>query len=153
MTASAVPSHVFVVFIKATPERIWDAITESEFTLQYYFASTVESDWTAGTDYTYFLEGRPGIVGTVLESDPPKRLAMTFDARWDDEVTPDLPSRIAWEIEPAGTELSKLTVIHDGFADENATYQQISGGMPVILSGLKTLLETGQPLGIPAGVA
>lgn len=153
MTAAAVPSHVFVVFIKATPERIWNAITQSEFTLQYYFASTVESQWTAGADYTYLLQGQPGIVGTVLESDPPRRLAMTFDARWDEEVTSDPPSRIAWEIEPAGDELSKLTVVHDGFESESHTYRQVGGGTPLILSGLKTLLETGQPLHLPAGVA
>jgi len=79
------------------------------------------------------------------------RLAMTFDARWDDEVAADPPSRITWEIEPAGDGLSKLTVVHDGFAGETNTYGQVGGGMPYILSGLKTLLETGQPLAV-AGV-
>jgi uncharacterized protein YndB with AHSA1/START domain/DNA-binding transcriptional ArsR family regulator len=140
------PSHVFVVFIRATPERVWEAITTSDFTLRYYYSSTVESDWSAGSPYAYKTQGEPAIVGEVLESDPPRRLVSTFDARWDQEVAPDPPSRITWEIEPVGEGLSKLTVVHDGFEAETATYQSIGGGMPFILSGLKTLLETGRPL-------
>jgi uncharacterized protein YndB with AHSA1/START domain len=140
------PSHVYVVYIKTTPERIWDALTQSEFTQQYYYASTVESDWTPGSEYVYEISGQTAIVGEVLVADPPSRLAMTFDARWDGEVTPDPPSRITWEIEPAGDGLSKLTVVHDGFDGETHTFGQVAGGMPYILSGLKTLLETGEPL-------
>jgi DNA-binding transcriptional ArsR family regulator/uncharacterized protein YndB with AHSA1/START domain len=151
MTASAVPSHVYVVYIRATPERIWDAITQSEFTLEYYYGSTVESDWTPGAEYTYSIGGEPAINGSVLEADRPSRLSMTFDARWDDEVIGDPPSRVTWEIEPAGEELSKLTVVHDGFESENHTYGQVGGGMPYILSGLKTLLETGEPLAAAVG--
>jgi len=140
------PAHVFVLFIRATPDRVWEAITTSDFTLRYYYSSTVESDWSAGSPYVYKIQGEPAIVGEVLESDPPRRLVSTFDARWDEEVAPDAPSRITWEIEPAGDGLSKLTVIHDGFGAETATYRSIGSGMPFILSGLKTLLETGDPL-------
>ena len=82
----------------------------------------------------------------MLESDPPRRLVSTFDARWDEEVAPDPPSRITWEIEAAGEGLSRLTVVHDGFSGATATYRAVAGGMPFILSGLKTLLETGEPL-------
>jgi uncharacterized protein YndB with AHSA1/START domain/DNA-binding transcriptional ArsR family regulator len=145
MATNGKPSHVYVVYIKATPERIWDALTQSEFTQQYYYASTVESDWTPGSAYTYEIKGQPAIVGEVLEADPPARLAMTFDARWDDDVASDPPSRITWEIEPAGDGLSKLTVVHE-FDEETHTFGQVAGGMPYILSGLKTLLETGEPL-------
>jgi uncharacterized protein YndB with AHSA1/START domain len=150
MASNSKPSHVFVVFIRATPERIWDALTQSEFTQQYYYASTVESDWTPGSAYAYAIQGQPAIVGEVLEADPPSRLVMTFDARWDEQVAADPPSRIAWEIEPAGEGLSKLTVVHDGFESRTHTFEQIAGGMPFILSGLKTLLETGEPLQAPA---
>ena len=146
---AAPPSLVFTVFIRATPERIWRAITESEFTLQYYYASAVESDWQAGSPYRYLIGADEAIVGRVLESDPPRRLVTTFDARWDEEVAPNAPTRITWEIEPAGPEISRLTVVHDGFDSRNATYEQVAGGMPFVLSGLKTLLETGQPLGNP----
>lgn len=150
MVTAEKPSHVYVVFIETTPERIWDALTKSEFTEQYYFASTVESDWMEDSDYEYFIEGQLAITGKVLEAVPPTRLAMTFDARWDEHVTPDPASRITWEIESVGDELCKLTVVHDGSDDENtATFGQIAGGMPLILSGLKTLLETGKPLPMP----
>ncbi len=102
------------------------------------------------SDYEYLIEGQQAITGKVLKAVPPTRLAMTFDARWDELVTPDPASRITWEIESVGDELCKLTVVHDGFDDENtATFGQIAGGMPLILSGLKTLLETGTPLPMP----
>jgi uncharacterized protein YndB with AHSA1/START domain/DNA-binding transcriptional ArsR family regulator len=153
MAANGKPSHVYVVYIKATPERIWDALTQSEFTQQYYYASTVESSWTAGSEYEFAIDGQTAIVGEVLEAVPPSRLAMTFDARWDDDVAPDSPSRVTWEIEQAGDGLSKLTVVHDGFDGETNTYRQAAGGMPYVLSGLKTLLETGEPLQVAAGAA
>ena len=153
MAVADKPSHVYVVYIRATPERIWDALTQSEFTQQYYYASTVESDWTAGSEYEYTINGETAIVGEVLEAVAPSRLAMTFDARWDDEVAPESPSRITWEIEQAGDGLSKLTVVHDDFGGETNTFRQAAGGMPYILSGLKTLLETGEPLQVAAGAA
>ena len=153
MATETVPAHVYVVYIKASPERIWDALTQSEFTQQYYYASTVESDWAAGSAYTYEIQGQPAIVGEVLDAVRPTRLAMTFDARWDDDVEADPPSRITWEIETAGDGMSKLTVVHDGFETETHTYGQVAGGMPFILSGLKTLLETGKPLSAEVGAA
>jgi uncharacterized protein YndB with AHSA1/START domain/DNA-binding transcriptional ArsR family regulator len=140
------PKHVLSVFIRATPEGVWEAITTSEFTTKYFFASTVESRWEAGSSVVYTIEGEPQIVGEVLESDPPRRLVTTFSAIWDDEVKADPPTRITWEIESAGPGVSKLTVVHDGFEAETATYRQVTGGWPLILSGLKTLVETGQPL-------
>jgi uncharacterized protein YndB with AHSA1/START domain/DNA-binding transcriptional ArsR family regulator len=144
------PSQIFAIFIRATPERIWEAITSSEYTLKYYFASTVESDLKSGSPIVYSIDGEPAIVGEVIESKPPEKLVCSFDARWDDEVKGDPPSTIAWLIEPAGPGVSKVTVVHDGFAAETATYGQVGQGMPFILSGLKTLLETGEPL-TPAG--
>jgi DNA-binding transcriptional ArsR family regulator/uncharacterized protein YndB with AHSA1/START domain len=149
--ASTIPAHVYVVFIRASAERIWEALTESEFTLQYYFASTVESGWNAGDEYAYEINGQTAIVGTVIAADPHTRLEMSFDARWDDQVADDPPSRLTWEIEPAGEGISRVTVVHDGFESETSTYAQVAGGMPLILSGLKTLLETGEPLQVAVG--
>ena len=117
-----------------------------EYTLKYYFSSAVESDLKPGSPIVYAIDGEPAILGEVLESDPPTKLVCTFDARWDDDVRPDAPSTISWLIEPAGPGVSKVTVVHDGFAGETATSNQVGGGMPFILSGLKTLLETGEPL-------
>jgi uncharacterized protein YndB with AHSA1/START domain/DNA-binding transcriptional ArsR family regulator len=147
MTSDPKPSAVFVVFIRATPEHVWEAITSSDFTRQYYFASTVESDWKPGSPYVYAIDGEDtAIVGEVVESDPPQKLVCTFDARWDEQVAPDPPSRITWELAPAGEGITQLTVVHDGFDSRTATFEQVNGGMPFILSGLKTLLETGEPL-------
>jgi DNA-binding transcriptional ArsR family regulator/uncharacterized protein YndB with AHSA1/START domain len=145
-TPAQKPSHVFAIFIRADRQQIWDALTSSDYTLKYYYASTVESEWRPGAPLVYRIQGEPAIVGEVIESSPPERLVCTFDARWDDEVRDDPPSRITWTLEEAGPGVSKLTVVHDGFDSETATFVQIAGGMPYILSGLKTLLETGEPL-------
>jgi uncharacterized protein YndB with AHSA1/START domain/DNA-binding transcriptional ArsR family regulator len=142
----APPSAVFTVFIRTTPDQLWRAITESEFTTRYHYGSTVDSDWKPGSPYRYDIGGELQITGTVEEADPPRRLVQTFDARWDEKVAPDAPTRISWEIDEAGPGICKLTVVHDGFATRTATYESVSGGMPYILSGLKTLLETGNPL-------
>jgi uncharacterized protein YndB with AHSA1/START domain/DNA-binding transcriptional ArsR family regulator len=140
------PRHVSQIYIRATPERVWQAITESEFTLRYYYSSTVESDWKEGSPYRYAIGGADAIVGVVLESDPPRRLVQTFDARWDDDVARDAPSRLTWEIEEAGAGVTKVTTIHDEFPARTATFESVSGGMSFILSGLKSLLETGEPM-------
>ena len=140
------PASVFTVFVKATPEQVWRAITESDFTRRYYYASTVESEWTAGAPYRYLVDGNDAIVGDVLESEPPRRLVMSFDARWDEHVAADPPSTIIWEIADAGPGVVQLTVVHEGLVPGSATLEQAVGGMPFILSGLKTLLETGEQL-------
>jgi uncharacterized protein YndB with AHSA1/START domain/DNA-binding transcriptional ArsR family regulator len=140
------PSSVFTVFVKATPAQVWRAITEAEFTQRYFYASTVESDWSPGSAYRYLVDGNEAIVGEVLEAEAPRRLVMTFDARWDEHVASDPPSTITWEITDAGPGVVQLTVVHDGLVPGSATLEQALGGMPLILSGLKTLLETGAPL-------
>jgi uncharacterized protein YndB with AHSA1/START domain/DNA-binding transcriptional ArsR family regulator len=145
-TQSDRPSFVSQIFIRATPDRVWRAITESEFTLRYYYQSAVESDWKPGSPYRYSIGDDTAIVGTVIEAEPPRRLVQTFDARWDEEVAADAPSRLTWEIEEIAPGVSKLTAIHDDFPSATATYHSVSGGMPFILSGLKSLLETGEPL-------
>jgi uncharacterized protein YndB with AHSA1/START domain/DNA-binding transcriptional ArsR family regulator len=145
------PTHVFEIYIQTTPEHLWEALTESDFTTQYYYASKIESDFKPGSDFSMTLpDGSEAIRGEVVEAEPGKRLVTSFDARWDDGVAADPPSRISWDIEPQG-EACKLKVTHDGFEAETETFRQIAGGMPYILSGLKTLLETGKPLAVTAG--
>ncbi|HEY7522405.1 MAG TPA: SRPBCC domain-containing protein [Candidatus Limnocylindrales bacterium] len=145
-STAAPPAAVFTVFIRTTPDQLWRAITDSEFTTRYYYRSAVESDWNPGAGYRYHIDGADQITGTVIEADPPRKLVQTFDARWDEDVAADAPTRISWEIEEAGPGMCRLTVVHDGFASRTATYESVVGGMPYILSGLKTLLETGSPL-------
>src|SRR5262245_16684381 len=141
---AAPPRFVHTTFIKATPDRIWQALTDSSFTLRYYYNSTVESDWAVGSPYLFRTQGDPAIEGEILEADQPRRLTMTFHALWNEAVRGDRPSRMSFEIDDAGNGVSKLTVIHEDMGE--ATASEVTGGWPLIAAGLKTLLETGEEL-------
>lgn len=139
-------AHVFVIYIRASAERLWDAITTPEFTRRYFHATAIESDWKVGSPVTYKLpDGTLAAEGKVLACDKPRRLSISWAFRYAPEVAGDPPSRVTFEIEPVG-DSCKLTVIHDDFATETATYKAVGGGWPGILSSLKSLLETGEPL-------
>ena len=140
------PSHVYEVIIRATPERIWEAITRSELTRDYFYGTLVESEWKPGAPLRYaYADGRVAAEGTVIEMDPPRRLVHTFSALWDDRVKADAPHRVSWTIEPMGSSC-RVRVEHFDFEGPTATFESITGGLSVILSGMKTLLETGEPL-------
>lgn len=146
------PQHVFEVYIKATPERLWQAITDPAQTRIYYFGSLIESDFQVGSPLRYRQpDGSVDIDGEVLEIDPPRKLVHSFTTRW--EASEDPPTTVTWEITPVGSETCRLAVTHGGFPSENATYESVRGGWPMILSGLKTLVETGEPLKIEAPTA
>lgn len=141
---------VFEIYIKTTPERLWEAITDPELKSKYSFGVETHSDWTNGSAYT---SGVPGVIeiakGENLEVDPPRRLVQSFNALWSDEVRAAGTSRVTWEIEPVGTSC-RLTVTHDQLAaDANS---ELYGGWPMILSGLKTLLESGELLDTPGSL-
>ena len=141
---------VFEIYIKTTPERLWEAITDPALRAKYNFGVETRSDWTPGSSYT---AGVPGVVdiaaGENLEVDPPRRLVQTFTALWSDEVKAAGASRVTWEITPVA-DSCQLTVIHDRLpADANP---ELYGGWPMILSGLKTLLETGEQLTTPGSL-
>jgi uncharacterized protein YndB with AHSA1/START domain len=148
MTEPALATQVYQVFIKATPEQIWDAITKPEFTQQYFYGSRITVDEKAGGA----LVGRGGdgnavlADGEVLEYDRPRRLQHTWRALYDETTAEEPPSRVTWELEPADGGITKLTVVHDQLAASPKTAESVAGGWTYILSGLKTLLETGQPL-------
>jgi len=143
-------SAVFEIYIKTTPERLWDAITDPEQRRKYSFGVETSSDWTSGSEYTASVPGVVDIAaGTNVEVDPPRLLVQTFDALWSDAVKAQGTTRVAWEIAPVGTSC-RLTVTHDQLpADANA---ELYGGWPMILSGLKTLLETGELLDTPGSL-
>ena len=150
---SKAPHHVHVTYIKTTPERLWQALTDGAMTKKYYFSGTVKSDWRNGSTYRFTdPKGELQIEGEVVEADPPRKLVTTFSAVWDDEVKKDKPSMATFEIEPMG-DVCKLTVVHSGFDGETATYHQVSGGWPLIVASLKSLLETGEPLSLTAAQA
>ncbi len=141
---------VFEVFIKTTPERLWEAITDPEQRRKYSFGAGARSEWTAGSEYRMTSPGAIDIVsGTNVEVDPPRLLVQSFDALWSDEVRAEGTTRVTWEIEPVGTSC-RLTVTHDQLPP--GANAELYGGWPMILSGLKTLLETGELLDTPGSL-
>ena len=147
------PKHVYEVYIRTTPEKLWAAITTPEMTRQFFYANDVESDWKVGSPVRHKgPDGKVKLEGKVMEFDPPRRLVTTFCAVHDPEASKDRPSRVTWEIEPRG-EVCLLTLTHDDFDGITTTYKQVGLGWNPVLSGLKTLLETGTPLAIPMPAA
>jgi uncharacterized protein YndB with AHSA1/START domain/DNA-binding transcriptional ArsR family regulator len=142
-------TQIYQVFIKASPERIWDAITKPEHTTQYFHGSHVDAELKPGGKFWYYAPDRSKLWGDgkVLELDPPRRLVTTWHALWDDEVTAEKPSRVIWEIEPQEGGYCKLTVVHDQLEGAPITAKHVSGpGWMFVLSGMKTLVETGRSM-------
>ena len=141
---------IFEIYIKTTPERLWEAITDGELRKKYSFGVGVDSDWTEGSEYK---AGVPGVIdissGVNLEVDPPRLLVQSFTALWSDEVKSEGETRVTWEIEPVGTSCC-LRVTHEGLGE--SANNELWGGWPMILSGLKTLLETGEQLDTPGSL-
>jgi len=141
---------VFEIYIKTTPERLWEAITDGEMRKKYSFGVGTESDWTEGSSYKSAVPGVVDIAsGENVEVDPPRRLVQTFQAHWSEDVETEGTSRVSWEIEPVGSSC-RLQVTHDQLGE--GANNQLWGGWPMILSGLKTLLETGEQLDTPGSL-
>ena len=140
---------VFEIYIKTTPERLWDAITDPETRARYNFGAGAHSNWTAGSR----VELRAGELllgeGDVLEADPPRKLVHTLLAHFSPEAEAEGSSRVTWEIEPVG-DSCRLTVVHDQMRE--GVCDQLYGGWPMILSGLKTWLESGELLTTPGSL-
>ncbi len=150
--AMSTPDHVYSVYIKASPDRIWRAITDGVETAQYYYGTRVNSDWAKGSRIVYeYPDGSVAADGEILEIEPGTSVTMSFLARWDPELEAEGPARMTWAIEPAGDGVSKLTVTTQ--AGGNRTGIEFGDGMIHIVSGLKTYLETGQPMAVPAEAA
>lgn len=149
---TAAPSDkVFEIYIKTTPERLWQAITDDELRRKYSFGVGVRSDWKPGSAIETF-HPQAGVAigeGEILEVEPPLLLVHSFRALWSDDVKDEGSSRVTWEIEPVG-DSCRLTLTHDQLR-ENAN-SELYGGWPMILSGLKTLLETGELLTTPGSL-
>jgi uncharacterized protein YndB with AHSA1/START domain len=146
----ATMEKVFEIYIKTTPERLWEAITEAEMRRVYQFGGGVTSEWTPGSRYE-LSHPQGGVLaeGENLDVDPPRRLVQSFTALWSDDVRAEGSSRVTWEIEPVG-DSCRLTVTHDQLRE--GANGELYGGWPMILSGLKTLLETGESLTTPGSL-
>ena len=142
---------IYEIYIKTTPERLWEAITDPEIRAKYQFGASQTSDWTPGSRYEMGVAGGdvPLGEGENLEVDPPRRLVQTMRALWSDEVKAEGFSRVTWEIEPVG-DSCRLTVTHDQLRE--GANEELYGGWPMILSGLKTWLETGELLTTPGSL-
>jgi uncharacterized protein YndB with AHSA1/START domain/DNA-binding transcriptional ArsR family regulator len=142
---------VFEIYIKATPERLWEAITDDEMRRKYWFGAGVVSDWTPGSRVET-VHPNAGVLlgeGENLEVDPPRLLVQSFRALWSEDVKREGTSRVTWEIEPVG-DSCRVTVTHDELRE--GANSELYGGWPMILSGLKTLLETGETLTTPGSL-
>jgi uncharacterized protein YndB with AHSA1/START domain/DNA-binding transcriptional ArsR family regulator len=142
---------VFEIYIRTTPERLWKAITDPEIRSKYQFGARIASDWTPGSHFEMAHPRAPGLLGEGenIEVDPPRRLVQSMTALWSDDVKSEGTSRVTWEIEPVG-DSCRLTVTHDQLRD--GANDQLYGGWPMILSGLKTWLETGEELTTPGSL-
>jgi uncharacterized protein YndB with AHSA1/START domain len=146
---------VFEIYIRTTPERLWEAITDPAMRRKYTFGVGVESDWKAGSRYVATTGPEtvaPGMAiseGEILEVDPPWRLVQSFRAVWSDDVRAEGTSRVTWEIEQVA-DSCRLTVTHDQLRE--GANAELYGGWPMVLSGLKTLLETGETLTTPGSL-
>jgi uncharacterized protein YndB with AHSA1/START domain len=142
---------VFEIYIKTTPERLWEALTDPDLRSKYSFGMRVASDWTPGSYYEF--TGPDGTEiwgeGENLEVEPPRRLVQSFRALWSDEVKAEGTSRVTYEIEPVG-DSCRLRVVHDELRED--ANDELYGGWPMVLSGLKTLLETGEELTTPGSL-
>ncbi len=141
------PRHVYELYIRTTPERLWRAITDPAETQLYYYGTKVQSDWKQGSRLVYLDGDRITLECKILEIEPNRKLVHSFVMSYDPETAAERPSRVSWEIEKQG-EVCRLTLVHDDFDGETKTYREVEHGWAGILSGLKTLIETGQPLHI-----
>ena len=142
------PEFVYVTYIETTPEKLWEALTSSEFSRQYWFGTELRTDWKVGSPFALVMNGTPRDVGEILEFDRPRRLSYTFRHVLKDELRNEQPTKVVFTIEQHG-KFAKLTLTHEGFADASKLLDGISKGWPAILSSLKSLLETGTALAIP----
>ena len=142
---------VYEIYIRTTPERLWQAITDRDERRKFQFGMTITSDWKVGALMSMEHAGAPGVLGEgeVLEIDPPHRLVTSYRALWNDDVAEAGTSRVTWEINQVGDSCC-LLVTHGELPE--GVNNQIYGGWPMILSGLKTWLESGQVLTTPGSL-
>jgi len=142
---------VFEIYIRTTPERLWEAVTDPEIRAKYNFGAGVCSDWKAGSRLEMRSPAGDAVLGDgpVIEIDPPQRLVHTMTALWGDDVRREGESRVTWEIERV-EDSCRLIVTHDQLRE--GANDQLYGGWPMILSGLKTWLESGELLTTPGSL-
>ncbi len=142
------PAHVYQLFIRATPEQVWQAITDPEWTQRYFHGTRLITTLEPGSPYRYATTDATtdGAAGTIEAVEPGRRLSMTWVSLHDPAASTEPPSRVEWEIEPAGDGLTRVRLVHRDLARSPRTWTTVKDGWVWILDAMKTLLETGQPL-------
>jgi len=137
----------YETYIHASKDKVWEALTNPEFTAQYFYSTRVESSWESGAvvRYRYAGDDHVAVEGQVIESDPPNKLAITWQALYDESVAAEAPSRVTFSLDENNGQ-TRLRIVHDQFPEDSAIFESISEGWPWIIAGLKSLLETGKAL-------
>lgn len=140
------PAHVYQAFINAPTEQVWNAIVDGDLTVQYFYGTRVESSWEPGAKIVYTNgDGSIAADGEIISIEPGSMVEMTFTARWDPELEAEGPAREIWRVAQAG-QLAQLTIELYDVGEDSKTLDDFVNGFPLIVSGMKTLLETGAPL-------
>lgn len=143
----AITKHVYQIFIKATPEQVWDAIVEPSWTRRYFHGTAFDSPPVTGQPYrTTLADGRPAVDGVIEAADKPNRLVMTWHTLYDTAMAEEPPSRVEWIVESVGEGLTRLRLEHGDLAFSPLTWANVKDGWVYVLDGLKTVIETGEPL-------
>ena len=142
------PDFVYVTYIRTTPDKLWEALTSSDFSRRYWFGTEFRSDFKVGSPFALVMGGKVSDTGEILEADRPRRLSYTFKHELDDEMRKEGATKVVFTLAPHG-ELVKLTLTHEGFGKDSKLLDGISKGWPAILASLKSLLESGDALAIP----
>jgi uncharacterized protein YndB with AHSA1/START domain len=146
------PVYVYDIYIGAPIDRVWEGLTDGALTRQYAYGTRFQGTLRKGAPYAFLGDGDAKAVdGEILEVTPQKHLSMTWRAHWDEKSAADRPSRVTYQLDATGPCTTKLRVVHDDFDGETATYTGSVDGWPMMLSSLKTLLESGQALSISRG--
>ena len=140
------PAHVYTVHIAGSADQVWKAITDGDATVHYYYGTRVESSWEPGSPVRYdYPDGTVAADGEVIAVEPNRRLELTFHAHWDEQLEAEGPVREVWTLDESDG-ITRLTVETWDMEPGTKTYEDFTGGLPYILSGLKTLVETGEPM-------
>jgi uncharacterized protein YndB with AHSA1/START domain len=141
------PELSYDIYIAASPKDVWRGLVDGEMTSKYVYGTRLESSLKAGARFAYVGDGAfEPVSGEVIAAEPERRLVLRWQARWDEKVAKDRPSRVTYEIDPAGPEMTRLRLRHDDFEQETATYLGSADAWPWMMSSLKSLLETGKAL-------
>ncbi|MCZ6561230.1 MAG: SRPBCC family protein [Gammaproteobacteria bacterium] len=141
------PEYIYEIFIRTTPEKLWEALTSAAFTRLYFHNTEINSDWKVGSPVVFNRANDGGIAveGEILAADKPRLLSYTWRALYDEDMAAESHSRLTFEIEEMPG-VCRLRIVHDDFDADSKTYEQVSQGWSAIICSLKSLLETGEPL-------